>query len=70
MENALALYPGAKFYVADISYPSFQSDPQESEFDSILCINVLEHVKEDRVGITNMFGKLKKGYFNSLRALR
>lgn len=61
VENAQNLYPDAKFYVADISSPYFQTDLLESEFDSILCINVLEHVKEDRSGIENMLGKLKRG---------
>lgn len=31
------------------------------KFDSIVCLNVLEHIKDDRLVLKNIFGLLKKG---------
>ena len=35
--------------------------PYEKELDSVLCLNVLEHVKDDRAGLANMFHVLRPG---------
>jgi glycosyltransferase involved in cell wall biosynthesis len=35
--------------------------PYENEFDSVLCINVLEHVEDDRAALLNMFSVLRPG---------
>ncbi len=35
--------------------------PYEGELESVLCLNVLEHVKDDRVGLSNIFRVLRPG---------
>jgi glycosyltransferase involved in cell wall biosynthesis/phospholipid N-methyltransferase len=35
--------------------------PYENQLDSVLCLNVLEHVEDDRAGLLNMFSVLRPG---------
>src|SRR5205807_1173852 len=35
--------------------------PYENELDSVLCLNVLEHVEDDRAALLNMFSVLRPG---------
>jgi glycosyltransferase involved in cell wall biosynthesis len=35
--------------------------PYENQLDSVLCLNVLEHVEDDRAGLLNMFTVLRPG---------
>lgn len=52
-------YPEIKFYCRDISNVRVCSIVNE-RFNTIVCVNVLEHVEKDLNALTNMFALLKQ----------
>ena len=52
--------PKGNYLVADISAPNFASLVKEYKLNSIICINVLEHVPDHKAGINNMLDALEK----------
>lgn len=53
--------PSGFYEVADISSSNFVLNLDKYEFDSIICINVLEHVPNHESGLINMMNLLKPG---------
>ena len=53
--------PEGFYEVADISAKNFVAPLAKYEFDSIICINVLEHVPDHESGLINMMNLLKPG---------
>jgi SAM-dependent methyltransferase len=52
-------YPEIDFYVADISDENILN--LGKKFDTVVCINVLEHIKNDEKALENMFRILLQG---------
>jgi len=53
-------YPGVAFYHYDVADPNVRSLANQ-HFDTLACVNVLEHVKDDRTALRNMFEILGPG---------
>jgi len=58
---AKARFPGAQFARADILDPGFIEDILPERADSIVSINVLEHVQDDDTALKNLVHALKPG---------
>lgn len=54
-------FPNGKFAKADILHPGFLNDLLPTKADSIVSINVLEHVHDDAGAIKNLVDALKPG---------
>jgi SAM-dependent methyltransferase len=54
-------YPMADFLVSDISHARFVEEVGARRFDTVLCINVLEHIPEDSAAIRNLLAVLDRG---------
>jgi SAM-dependent methyltransferase len=52
-------YPAGNFAFADILHPEFLSDFLPNKADAVVCLNVLEHIGDDKTAIRNMIGALK-----------
>jgi SAM-dependent methyltransferase len=51
------------YFLGDIADIDFASSIKQYSFDTVICLNVLEHIKEDKTAIENMLKILKiKGY--------
>lgn len=53
--------PNGFYEVADISSPDFVDSLSKYKFNSVICINVLEHVPEHEAGLINMVNLLQPG---------
>lgn len=60
VDTAKARFPAARFAVADIADHDTMT-ALGSEFDTVLCLNVLEHVARDRDAVANMLARLRPG---------
>lgn len=60
VRRALELYPGETFVVADAASPTLV-DRAGASFDSVLCVNVLEHIKDHRTALANLAAALRPG---------
>lgn len=58
---AKARFPNGEFARADILHPGFLDDVLPTKADSIVSINVLEHVHDDSRAIKNLVESLKPG---------
>ena len=56
----LADHPNAQFHCLDVQDPAFL-DLKALEPDSIVCLNVLEHVRDDRLALSHMREVLAPG---------
>jgi SAM-dependent methyltransferase len=54
-------HPEDAFLVADVTDPTLRSHLHGRGIDTILCINVLEHIAEDRKAIENLMAVLEPG---------
>ncbi|MEQ1830520.1 MAG: class I SAM-dependent methyltransferase [Pirellula sp.] len=61
IERARARDPKGKYEVADISKRSCLELKARFSFDSIICVNVLEHVPDHRSGLHHMLELLEPG---------
>jgi len=52
-------FPDVGMYQCDIVTPQILRN-KEGTFDSVVCINVLEHIEEDEKALSNMYSLLKK----------
>ncbi|MEP3048388.1 MAG: class I SAM-dependent methyltransferase [Hyphomicrobiales bacterium] len=60
IEHAKRSDPNGKYYQADLAASSF-SETVGNDFDSILCCNVLEHIKDDDLALTHLLSALRPG---------
>jgi SAM-dependent methyltransferase len=51
-------HPGSKFVEGDITTDEFVKEFQQVAPDTILCCNVIEHIRDDRLAVTNMLRAL------------
>jgi SAM-dependent methyltransferase len=61
IEGARKRYPNGRFAKADILQPSFLDALMPDKADSIVAINVLEHIEDDEAAIKNLIEALKPG---------
>ncbi len=61
VEKAIELAPNVNAIQSDIASPDFVKSVEAESFDAVVCINVLEHIVDDRLALTNMFNCLKPG---------
>ena len=61
VERARRARPGVKWLVADVADDGFPELIGDRHFDTVLCVNVLEHVREQEAGLRNMLGVLAPG---------
>jgi len=54
-------YPGTPFLVADVGDRRFAETMGDRRFDTVLCVNVLEHVQDDAAAIRNLLAVLERG---------
>jgi SAM-dependent methyltransferase len=54
-------YPGDTILKADIADPSFAASLKGSGIDSVLCINVLEHILDHRLAVANLVEIMEPG---------
>ena len=54
-------YPGDRFLIGDITDAGLPARLAEEALDSVLCVNVLEHVEEDRAAVANLLESLRPG---------
>lgn len=54
-------YPQLSYVVADIAAPDFVRKLGRNTFDTVLCINVMEHVENHTAGLDNLLSALTKG---------
>jgi SAM-dependent methyltransferase len=53
-------YPDIAFYKYDVSDEAIKALKSE-QFDTVVCVNVLEHVADDRKALENLYAILKPG---------
>lgn len=61
VNQAKVRYTDADFKVADITSNHFSELIPSSSVKTIVCCNVLEHIEDDRVAITNLLNTLEVG---------
>ncbi len=59
--RARAKHPADTFVVADVTDASLRATLAPHAIDTVLCINVLEHVPEDRLAVENLMSVLRSG---------
>lgn len=61
IRDASARFPEGRFVKADILVPGFIDDLIPGGADSVISINVLEHIPDDATALKNLVGALKLG---------
>lgn len=61
ISSALGRFPNAKFARADVLHAGFLDDLLPAKADSIVSINVLEHIRDDAMAVKNLVDALKPG---------
>lgn len=61
VENARAADPAGRYLVADAGASDFAVTVGRAAYDSVLCLNVLEHIPDDRAALANMVAALRPG---------
>lgn len=61
VEHARRQYPGDTFVAADVVDPALRDTLAPFGIDTVICINVLEHITEDRRAIENLMRILPPG---------
>jgi len=59
--HARAAVPNVDLVVADVAAPGFGNALGGRRFDTVLCVNVLEHVRQQEAGLANMMAALNPG---------
>ena len=54
-------HPGDRFLAGDITDPGLADSLADERLDSVLCVNVLEHVEEDQRAVATLLGALQPG---------
>jgi SAM-dependent methyltransferase len=61
VEHASKEDPAATFVLGDVCAPSLRSLLAAWRFDTVLCVNVIEHVADDRSAVLNLLELLPSG---------
>lgn len=61
ISHAKSLNPGKSYYVGDLASPTFSDSIENRKFDTVLCLNVLEHIEDDAMAMKNMLNALTPG---------
>ncbi|MGO6853055.1 class I SAM-dependent methyltransferase [Rhizobium beringeri] len=61
VDLAKRLYPELRFHVADITQSEFVDDVGAESVNSVVCLNVIEHIPDDRLAVANLARVLKSG---------
>jgi SAM-dependent methyltransferase len=61
VEAARARFPGRRFSTADIADTELHARFAGLGVDTVICVNVLEHVQDDRAAVANMLRVLEPG---------
>jgi SAM-dependent methyltransferase len=61
VEQARRDDPTGTFVAADICEPDFTAALVEFRFDTVLCVNVIEHLADDRAGVAHLLDVLEPG---------
>lgn len=64
--DARRRYPGDTYLVADIAATGLKERIGVDDFDTVLCLNVLEHVEQDAVALSQLLSVVKPGGYLSL----
>ena len=59
--QASAARPQYKYLQADVAAPEFSRRLDGQQFDTVLCLNVLEHIEDHRAALTNLLNALRPG---------
>jgi len=59
--EARQAHPDREYIEADIGSPDFANRVGHGRFDTILCLNVLEHIESDRQAVVNLLKALEPG---------
>ncbi len=54
-------YPDRHYVSVDITSPVLQRELNGKKYDTVMCLNVLEHIEQDRGAIQGMIGALQSG---------
>ena len=68
LRSKFDVHPNIKFYHYDVTNPS-NTEIQKPPPDTLICLNVLEHVKPDRQALSHMFDISTSFYFNPVGAM-
>ena len=60
LRSKFDVHPNIEFYHFDTTNPS-NTEIQKNPPDTLICLNVLEHIKQDRQALSHMFDLLKPG---------
>jgi SAM-dependent methyltransferase len=61
VERARALYPEARFLQGDLMDPTTVGEVAKERCDTVLCVNVLEHIEDDRRAAAHLLSMLVAG---------
>lgn len=61
VERARTRRPGLDYLRADVTTPEFAAEMARREVDTILCVNVLEHIPDDGLAISSLLNALPPG---------
>ena len=59
VDHAKTLYPQHNYYHADVIDPALPELVQRDHYDSVLCLNVLEHIENDKAALENLLAITK-----------
>jgi SAM-dependent methyltransferase len=59
--HARARYPDRRFVQADVADPGLPDRLDGTRFDTVLCVNVLEHVQDDRAAVASLLRLIEPG---------
>ncbi len=60
LRNRFAMHPQLSVSAVDLENPA-HFEPLAGQFDTVVCLNVLEHVERDEQALDNMFSALQPG---------
>jgi len=61
VEGLQKLHPDRHYVCADATDPHLSSSLGGKTYDTVLCLNVLEHIENDKMAIQGMLSTLEKG---------
>jgi SAM-dependent methyltransferase len=61
VRRASERHPQDRFVVADVTDPAIGATLREHHLDTVLCVNVLEHIPDDGRAVANLMGALERG---------
>jgi SAM-dependent methyltransferase len=61
VRNSARRFPGHDFQLADICSEQFRADYPPGSVDTVVCCNVIEHIEDDRLAVSNLVDALSSG---------